>query len=484
MTRVQCKDEGHDGDSAWVDREDCLLVPRFGGGAYNRAGRMIPTTICLACTSRYVAEIERGEHRGARKVNRWSKSGLTYQYAQFRRRVGLPERTPMSNEPKTTPEGIQDDSEATIAVPWDDLPEEERQAWIDAAKPGFFPTKYAQGKADYERANREEPKAPHLAYGGLVPRKPGEFHHHFTAKLPASKCVFCGGSIYETCRGPRADEWEARMQARRELKERIFSLAYGRSPEGHAEAADAMAEFNAETLRLFPDRFRKPTPEEQEARERFRELVSAPLTPTFQQTAADAIAIDLEGPEEYLGEDAAPRSHEVMGIDASMPLTDWVRRALGIELTDAQRAEYEARDRQAPGVALDGYEAVNSAEEERMAQELMEEHGYRPKEGALVPTSDVRQMLVEAHRTATDEYDRILTRQSDLLTNAVTALRGDPPELVWWSHHDVAELAQAAVQTIARILAKPLEWSNVKPENKDYYLAQARQMIVEETDNG
>lgn len=87
-----------------------------------------------------------------------------------------------------------------------------------------------------------------------------------------------------------------------------------------------------------------------------------------------------------------------------------------------------------------------------------------------------------ALRSALDEEDsnyvRLVTRQGDLLTATVKALRGDPPELVWWSHHDVAELAQAAVQTIARILAKPLEWWNVKPENQEYYLAQAREMVV------
>lgn len=89
MARVTCKDEGHVGESYWVDREDAFIVPRFGGGAYNRAGRMYPTAICVACTSRYYAEIQNGEHKGALKVNRWSKSGLTYQYEQFRRRQGL-----------------------------------------------------------------------------------------------------------------------------------------------------------------------------------------------------------------------------------------------------------------------------------------------------------------------------------------------------------------------------------------------------------
>ena len=40
-----------------------------------------------------------------------------------------------------------------------------------------------------------------------------------------------------------------------------------------------------------------------------------------------------------------------------------------------------------------------------------------------------------------EEYDATLTRQSDLLTRTVNALRGDPPPLTSWSHHDIPELA-------------------------------------------
>ena len=39
------------------------------------------------------------------------------------------------------------------------------------------------------------------------------------------------------------------------------------------------------------------------------------------------------------------------------------------------------------------------------------------------------------------DYHKLISRQSDLLTKTVNVLRGDPPPLVTWSHHDIPELA-------------------------------------------
>lgn len=329
MARVTCKDEAHDGDTAWVDRDDALLVRRSVGGAYNRAPRMQDSLICLACASRIIAHIEeQGGARGHRLHNRWSISDLQHSYAVFRRSRGLepkvivPGSTPeeLEAERARIREGRRDDSEIAPGEDpaprsYDTMPIAHLTPKMGSLYAAFEPKtpadstvspETAQEQAafyewaskhvgiDYTEAQKEQAKArirriPE-AYGGLVPRKPGEFHHHVIVSGDAmSTCTICGKGLSERCAGPDAEAWEERMQARRDLKDRIFHLAYGMSKEGHATAADEMAKFNAETLRLFPDRFREPTPEEQAERERFVELVSAPLTPTFQQTAAEAL---------------------------------------------------------------------------------------------------------------------------------------------------------------------------------------------------
>ena len=53
-----------------------------------------------------------------------------------------------------------------------------------------------------------------------------------------------------------------------------------------------------------------------------------------------------------------------------------------------------------------------------------------------------------------EEYDAILTRQSDLLTRTVNALRGNPPPLTSWSHHDIPELAAEKVAEVALLIAE------------------------------
>ena len=53
-----------------------------------------------------------------------------------------------------------------------------------------------------------------------------------------------------------------------------------------------------------------------------------------------------------------------------------------------------------------------------------------------------------------EEYDAILRRQGDLLTRTVNALRGNPPPLTSWSHHDIPELAAEKVSEVARLTAE------------------------------
>lgn len=131
------------------------------------------------------------------------------------------------------------------------------------------------------------PESVPYAYSGLVPR----------TDLPFDQA------------------WEDRMQARRDLKERIFLYAYGHNPAGHAYAADEMAKFNAETLRLFPDRFREPTKEELAKRAEFASLIQSLSTPVAR---------------------ARNDSESATTDDFREHLKGWARKHLGIELTDAQ----------------------------------------------------------------------------------------------------------------------------------------------------
>lgn len=64
----------------------------------------------------------------------------------------------------------------------------------------------------------------------------------------------------------------------------------------------------------------------------------------------------------------------------------------------------------------------------------------------------LRELLAEVERLREDvvDYDTLLGRQGDLLTATVNVLRGDPPELTTWSHHDVAELAAGLMSERAR----------------------------------
>jgi len=132
------------------------------------------------------------------------------------------------------------------------------------------------------------------AYEGLVPRKPGEFHHHFEGSL-SSPCVICGGSVGLTpCLGPQWRAWEARMQERHDLKEAIFGLIYGAyvPAEKREQAAAGMAEFDAETLRMFPERFREPNAEELQRRADIEAILVSFRARVVSRAAADVFRVE------------------------------------------------------------------------------------------------------------------------------------------------------------------------------------------------
>lgn len=89
------------------------------------------------------------------------------------------------------------------------------------------------------------------------------------------------------------------------------------------------------------------------------------------------------------------------------------------------------------------------------------------------------------------DYVRLVDRQGDLLRATVKALRGDPPELVYWSHHDVAEMATAAVEVAARWLmasqADPrlrmTKWEELTDAQKENFRSAVRAALVAEADS-
>jgi hypothetical protein len=65
------------------------------------------------------------------------------------------------------------------------------------------------------------------------------------------------------------------------------------------------------------------------------------------------------------------------------------------------------------------------------------------------------------------EYGGILSRQGDLLTRTANALRGDPPPLTSWSHHDVPELAEQAVTDVRNLLQDKETISALVTKNRE-----------------
>jgi hypothetical protein len=81
--------------------------------------------------------------------------------------------------------------------------------------------------------------------------------------------------------------------------------------------------------------------------------------------------------------------------------------------------------------------------------------------------------LAEAESDS-DETHRVLMVQSKLLTHTVNILRGPPPDLTSWSHHDIPELAAVAVKynTQLGLFAK-------LSQNTLHMLAESARMLLE-----
>lgn len=85
-----------------------------------------------------------------------------------------------------------------------------------------------------------------------------------------------------------------------------------------------------------------------------------------------------------------------------------------------------------------------------LAQMVQERDAMAAKYAQLLKVTDEMREEEELSHT-------LIGRQGDLLRGVVNALKGEPPELTSWSHHDAPELAAAAVKRIAE-LRKQNQW--------------------------
>lgn len=112
---------------------------------------------------------------------------------------------------------------------------------------------------------------------------------------------------------------------------------------------------------------------------------------------------------------------------------------------------------------------------------------------------DTLAALLDERNTLEDEvhdYDRLISNQGQLLTGVVNGLRGDPPELTWWSHHDAPELARAMKAKLDAVKAwveaqkvdHTQHWHEAAPEfvPVTYRSREARDVaaILADTDEG
>jgi len=128
-------------------------------------------------------------------------------------------------------------------------------------------------------------------------------------------------------------------------------------------------------------------------------------------------------------------------LDAIRLRADRLHGKNRVERTDGQRkphARYFVLDYAndpAAKEALRVYAAAVRATNPELAADL---------ESQVGPAED-RERVIAALREEAEEYAEVLGKQADLLTSTVNVLRGDPPPLVSWSHHDVPDLAQEVV---------------------------------------
>jgi hypothetical protein len=126
----------------------------------------------------------------------------------------------------------------------------------------------------------------------------------------------------------------------------------------------------------------------------------------------------------------------------------------------------------------DGVIQIQKLDEDEQARFKSDDEAYayveqRAEEGSWPHVAAI-QYVEECHSSS------LIRRQGKLLRAAVNILRGPPPEDTSWSHHDIAELAQRAMDRIKELEAALRKITattygselSMSPEEHNEYFAQ------------
>jgi hypothetical protein len=81
-------------------------------------------------------------------------------------------------------------------------------------------------------------------------------------------------------------------------------------------------------------------------------------------------------------------------------------------------------------------------------------HEYAPRFVERVKQAIAIRMNTRAPQAASEDDYALIMKQSELLTRSVNLIKGEPPELTHWSHHDLPEIIE---ELLVNMLAKDLD---------------------------
>lgn len=135
-----------------------------------------------------------------------------------------------------------------------------------------------------------------------------------------------------------------------------------------------------------------------------------------------------------------------------------------VDELEMHRADYQAWKEagfESPGEGLAAYNLLLRASDDlkKTLSELREAYKDELNEGAkmfaqIKALEQSHKELSKQYEEDVDEYDALRAKQSKLLTGVANAIRGKPPELTTWSHHDVVDLTEQVMEQLARFSKK------------------------------